>query len=140
MSFSTSQDALEVAARENAVSEKSIHELQDLVKKITLNEKVEESKEFADDVQKALYTGMSRANVALHNRGVRKAPFVVLIGANMPSILAEISFVSNPQDERLLKKPEYRQRIADSLFRGVQRYINSLGGVKVANSGEIPHE
>src|SRR5260370_20283273 len=74
LSFSTSQDALEVAARENAVSEKSIHELQDLVKKITLYEKVEESKEFAGDVQKSMYTGLSRGNVGLHNRGVKKAP------------------------------------------------------------------
>jgi N-acetylmuramoyl-L-alanine amidase len=139
LSFSTSQDALETAARENAVSEKSIHELQDLVKKITLYEKVEESKEFADDVQKSLYTGMARGNTGLRNRGVRKAPFVVLIGANMPSILAEISFVSNPQDEKLLKKPEYRQRIAESLFHGIQRYANSLGGVKVASQrAEVP--
>ena len=139
LSFSTSQDTLEVAARENAVSEKSIHELQDLVKKITLYEKVEESKEFASEVQKSLYTGMSRGNTALRNRGVRKAPFVVLIGANMPSILAEISFVSNPQDEKLLKKPEYRQRIAESLFRGIQRYASSLGGVKVASQrAEVP--
>jgi len=141
LSFSTSQDALEVAARENAVSEKSIHELQDLVKKITLYEKVEESKEFAGDVQKSMYTGLSRGNVGLHNRGVKKAPFVVLIGANMPSILAEISFVSNPQDEKQLKKPEYRQKIAESLFRGIQHYANSLGGVKVASQrGDAPFE
>ncbi len=139
LSFSTSQDALETAARENAVSEKSVHELQDLVKKITLYEKVEESKEFAAEVQKSLYTGMSRGNAGLRNRGVRKAPFVVLIGANMPSILAEISFVSNPQDEKLLKKPEYRQRIAESLFHGIQRYASSLGGVKVASQrAEVP--
>jgi N-acetylmuramoyl-L-alanine amidase len=139
LSFSTSQDTLETAARENAVSEKSIHELQDLVKKITLYEKVEESKEFAADVQKSLYTGISRGNAGLRNRGVRKAPFVVLIGANMPSILAEISFVSNPQDEKLLKKPEYRQRIAESLFRGIQQYAGSLGGVKVASQrAEVP--
>jgi N-acetylmuramoyl-L-alanine amidase len=139
LSFSTSQEALEVAARENAVSEKSIHELQDLVKKITLYEKVEESKEFAGDVQKSLYSGMSRGNTGLRNRGVRKAPFVVLIGANMPSILAEISFVSNPQDEKLLRKPEYRQRIAESLFRGIQHYASNLGGVKVASQrAEVP--
>ena len=114
----------------------SIHELQDLVKKITLHEKVDESKEFAAEVQKSLYTGMARGNSGLRNRGVRKAPFIVLIGANMPSILAEISFVSNPQDERLLKKAEYRQRVAESLFRGIQRYANSLGGVKVAKNAE----
>lgn len=133
LSFTTARDALEVAARENAVSEKSIHELQDLVKKITLHEKVDESREFAAEVQRSLYGGIARGNTGLRNRGVKKAPFIVLIGANMPSVLAEVSFVSNPQDERLLKKPEYRQRIAESLFRGIQRYTTSLGGVKVAS-------
>ncbi len=134
LNFTTAQDALEVAARENAVSEKSIYELQDLVKKITLKEKLEESREFAREVQRALVTAMSRNNNGLRNRGVKKAPFVVLIGAQMPSILAEISFVSNPTDERLLRKAEYRQKVAEGLFRGVQRYANSLSGVKVAHS------
>ncbi len=134
LNFTTAQDALEVAARENAVSEKSIHELQDLVKKITLKEKLEESREFAAEVQRALVAGMSRGHVGLRNRGVKKAPFVVLIGANMPSILAEISFISNPTDERLLRKPEYRQRVAEALYRGIQHYANSLSGVKVAHS------
>jgi len=134
LNFTSSPEALEVAARENAVSEKSIHELQDLVKKITLKEKLDESREFAANVQKSLYTTMSRGNASLRNRGVKKAPFVVLIGANMPSILAEISFVSNPSDERLLRKPEYRDKIADALYRGIQKYANSLSGVKVAHS------
>ncbi len=138
LNFTTAQDALEVAARENAVSEKSVHELQDLVKKITLREKVDESREFAAEVQKSLYGGMVRGNIGLRNRGVRKAPFIVLIGANMPSILAEISFVSNPQDERLLRKGEYRQRVAESMFRGIQRYAASLGGVKVASRTPTP--
>jgi N-acetylmuramoyl-L-alanine amidase len=137
LNFTSRADALEVAARENAVSEKSIHELQDLVKKIALKEKIGESREFAMDVQRSLYSGLSAKNPALRNRGVKKAPFVVLIGANMPSILAEISFVSNPDDAKKLKTNEYRQRIADSLYKGVARYVNSLSGVKVAskNSG-----
>ncbi len=134
LNFTSAQDALEVAARENAVSEKSIHELQDLVKKITLKEKLEESREFAADVQRSLVTTMTRGNTGLRNRGVKKAPFVVLIGAKMPSILAEISFVSNPTDERLLRKPEYRQKVAEALYRGIQRYANSLAGVKIAAS------
>jgi N-acetylmuramoyl-L-alanine amidase len=125
--------ALEVAARENAVSEKSIHELQDLVKKIALKEKIEESREFAADVQKSLYTGLNAKSPGLRNRGVKKAPFIVLIGANMPSILAEISFVSNPGDEKKLKTNDYRQRIADSLYKGVSKYISGLSGVKVAS-------
>ena len=133
LNFNPSPDALEVAARENAVSEKSVHELGDLVKKIALKEKVEESREFATDVQHSLYQGLAGKEKTMRDRGVKKAPFIVLIGANMPSILAEISFVSNPGDERKLQTPEYRQKIAESLYKGVARYINGLSGVKVAS-------
>jgi N-acetylmuramoyl-L-alanine amidase len=133
LNFTSAPDALEVAARENAVSSKSIHELQDLVKKIALKEKIEESKEFASDVQTALHNGLSTKSSSIRNRGVKKAPFIVLIGANMPSILAEISFVSNPTDERRLRAPEYRQKIAESLYRGISKYVSGLGGVKVAS-------
>ena len=133
LNFTSSADALEVAARENAVSEKSIHELGDLVKKIALKEKIEESHEFASDVQEALHSGLSSKSPGLRNRGVKKAPFIVLIGANMPSILAEISFVSNPADERKLQTPEYRQRIAESLYRGIAKYVSELSGVKLAS-------
>jgi len=132
LNFNPSPDALEVAARENAVSEKSVHELGDLVKKIALKEKVEESREFATDVQRSLYQGLAGKERTMKDRGVKKAPFIVLIGANMPSILAEISFVSNPADERKLQTPEYRQKIAEALYRGIARYINGLSGVKVA--------
>ena len=133
LNFTSSPEALEVAARENAVSEKSIYELQDLVKKIALKEKIEESREFAGDVQQSLHSSLAAKSPAIRDRGVKKAPFIVLIGANMPSILAEISFVSNPTDERRLKTGEYRQRIAESLYRGVAKYVNGLSGVKVAS-------
>ena len=133
LNFTSSPEALEVAARENAVSEKSIYELQDLVKKIALKEKIEESREFAGDVQESLYGGLALNNAHIRNRGVKKAPFIVLIGANMPSILAEISFVSNPTDERKLETSEHRQRIAESLYRGVSKYVSGLSGVRVAS-------
>jgi len=136
LNFTSSPEALEVAARENAASDKSIHELQDLVKKIALKEKIEESREFAADVQQSLHNGLVLKNPSERDRGVKKAPFIVLIGANMPSILAEISFLSNPTDERRLRTPEYRQRIAESLYRGIARYVNGLGGVKLATRME----
>ena len=136
LNFTSSPDALDVAARENAVSEESIHELQDLVKKIALKEKIEESHEFASDVQRSLHTGLSAKNPGLRDRGVKKAPFIVLIGANMPSILAEISFVSNPADERKLQTADYRQKIAESLYRGIAKYVSGLSGVKVASKIE----
>jgi len=132
LNFTSNPAALEVAARENAVSEKSIFELQDLVKKITLKDKIEESRELATDVQESLYAGLATRRSTLKDRGVKKAPFVVLIGANMPSILAEISFVSNPTDEAKLETPEYREKIAESLYKGIAKYAGGLSGVKVA--------
>ena len=134
LNFTTSADALEVAARENAVSDQSIHELSDLVKKITLQDKINESREFAADVDQSLYAGLEEGNAGLKDRGVKKAPFVVLIGANMPSILAEISFLTNPSDAHELREPAYRERIAESLYRGVARYVGSLSGVRIADA------
>ncbi len=130
LNFTTSPDALETAARENAVSDQSIHQLSDLVKKIALKDKIAESREFASDVEKSLYGGLQRGNAGLKDRGVKKAPFVVLIGANMPSILAEISFVTNPKDAEQLREPEYRERVAESLYKGVAKYASGLSGVK----------
>jgi N-acetylmuramoyl-L-alanine amidase len=135
LNFTTSADALETAARENAVSDESIHQLSDLVKKITLQDKIAESREFAGDVEGSLYNGLEAGNPGLKDRGVKKAPFVVLIGANMPSILAEISFLTNPDDAHQLQDPEYRERIAESLYRGVAKYISSLSGVRLAQGG-----
>jgi len=130
LNFTSDPDAMRVAARENAVSTQSVHDLSDLVKKIALKDKIDESKELATDVDTSLYTGLAKGNATLHNRGVKKAPFVVLIGANMPSILAEISFVSNQQDAADLKKPEYRERVAESLYAGVARYAAAINGQK----------
>jgi N-acetylmuramoyl-L-alanine amidase len=126
LSFATSKEAMDLAGRENAGTNKSIHELQDLLKKIALNEKVTESREFAARVQRELFSTWNRLSGATKNRGVKKAPFVVLIGAHMPSVLSEIGFISNPHDEALLKKPDQRQRIADALFRGVNAYASTL--------------
>ena len=118
-----------VASRENALSENGVHDLQDIVKKIASNEKIEESRDLATMVQDSLSKRMESVNRGEPNRGVRKAPFVVLIGADMPSILAEISFLSNPGDEQWLKKPENRQRVADGLYHGVETYLQSTNSL-----------
>jgi N-acetylmuramoyl-L-alanine amidase len=130
LNFTSDPEAMEVASRENAVSTQSVHELSDLVKKIALKDKIDESRELAEDVDQSLYGGLAKGNEGLKNRGVKKAPFVVLIGANMPSILAEISFVTNPTDADELRKPEYRERVAESLYTGVARYAKTINGVK----------
>src|SRR5262249_40397807 len=100
-----SAEAMEVAARENATAQEGVHNLESLVKKIAQTEKIDESKEFAQDIQDSLANRIQKNAKNIKNRGVRKAPFVVLIGADMPSILTEISFLSNPADEKLLKQP-----------------------------------
>ncbi len=131
LNFTTSESALEVAARENATSQTSIYDLQTLVQEIALKEKVQESREFAGAIQRALYLGVPHGK-PVKNRGVKKAPFVVLVGAQMPSVLAEIAFLSNPREEKLLKRPAYRQRIAEALFKGVSQYVNTLSHFQVA--------
>ena len=132
LNFTSDPTALDVAARENAVSGSSVHQLSDLVKKITLKDKIDESREFAADVEGSLYSGLTKGNEGLKNRGVKKAPFVVLIGANMPSILTEISFVTNGKDAGQLREPEYRERVAESLYNGVAKYESGLAGARPA--------
>jgi N-acetylmuramoyl-L-alanine amidase len=132
LNISGTKDALDVAARENASSQKSIFELTDLLQKIAKYDKSEESREFAGRIQNALYAFSARNVPGSKNRGIKSAPFVVLIGANMPSILAEIGFLSDPKEEALLKKPDYRQKLADALCRGVSRYAESLSHFQVA--------
>ena len=125
LNFTTSPEALEVAARENTVSRRPMNELRDLVQKIAQQNRIAESHEFAADVQGAMAHDLSGER----NRGVREAPFIVLTGANMPAILTEISFMSNAQDESNLKDADYRQKIAQALYDGVATYINGLSGV-----------
>jgi N-acetylmuramoyl-L-alanine amidase len=129
-----SPDAMEVASRENATAQESIHDLEDLVKKIARSEKIDESREFAADIQESLAKRIQKSYKPVKDRGVRKAPFVVLIGADMPSILTEISFLSNPADEQLLKKPDHRQRVAEGIYQGVAEYLQSLNSM----TGNLP--
>ena len=126
LNFAADRHAEAVAARENAISSATLKDLQGLVKKITLNSKIDESREFAQTVQEAMVGRLKPEHPEIEDRGVRTAPFYVLIGANMPSILAEISFISHPQEERLLRSPDHRQRIAESLLDGVKSYLQAL--------------
>jgi N-acetylmuramoyl-L-alanine amidase len=132
--FTSDQNALKLATRENASSTSSIFELNDLLHKAVLNAKVEESREFAQKVEASLYAMSVRMNKKSHNRGVKKAPFVVLIGATMPSILAEIGFVSNPHDAKLLRREDQRRKIAEALYKGVSAYANTLSHTEMATA------
>jgi N-acetylmuramoyl-L-alanine amidase len=127
LDFARNSAAREIAARENATSLGNVRDLEDLIKRIARADKSAESRELAGIVQKKLFTGARKLLPATHNRGVRSAPFVVLIGANMPSILAEVAFISNPRDESMLKKKESQEHFAKALFSGIEGYMKTLG-------------
>src|SRR5215471_918180 len=126
LNFATNPEAEAVAARENASSGQAMHALPDIVKAIALNNKINESRDFAETVQKSMAKRLSAKNKTLRDLGVKQAPFVVLIGAGMPSVLAEISFVTNKQDGSLLKTQGYRQQIAQALMDAVVDYQQGL--------------
>ena len=105
-----------------------MHQLPDIIKAIALNNKLDESRDLATMVLDSLVGSLKKMNKDVRSRGVKKAPFVVLIGAQMPSVLAEISFLTNKQELQLLKTAAYKDRIAKSLYDAVVKYRRSLKG------------
>ena len=128
LDFAKSDAEREIAARENASGMLAVSELEDLVKQIAQAEKSAESRELASIIQKRLYTGALRLLPSTKDRGVRRAPFIVLIGARMPSILAEVAFISNPKDEGVLGAADGRKAMARALYEGIVGYVQTLGG------------
>jgi N-acetylmuramoyl-L-alanine amidase len=126
LNFANNAEAEAVAARENSTSGRAMHSLPDIVKAIALNNKIDESRDFAEIVQHSMIRKLGTRNKQLRDLGVKQAPFVVLIGASMPSVLAEISFVTHRQEGILLKNPAYRQQIAEALFDAVIKYQEAL--------------
>jgi N-acetylmuramoyl-L-alanine amidase len=129
LNFANNFSAAAVATRENAASGQAMAALPDFVKAIALNNKLDESRQFATDVQRLMIERLRPANKTVRDLGVKQAPFVVLIGAAMPSVLAEVSFITNPQEAQLLRGPAYRQRIADALYGAIRKYQMSLRSV-----------
>jgi N-acetylmuramoyl-L-alanine amidase len=135
LNFTTSPEGEALAARENSTSGRAMHSLPDIVKAIALNNKIDESRDFAEMVQRSMVRKLENRNKQLRDLGVKQAPFVVLIGASMPSVLAEISFVTHRQEGTLLKSTTYRQQIAEALFEAVIKYQESLKKPKAAVIG-----
>ena len=133
LNFARNPAAEAIAARENAGSLRSMRELPDLVEAIARNNKRDESRDFATTLQAALYERLRKVNRNLKNLGVKQAPFMVLVGAGMPAILAEIAFMTNTQEAALLKTPRYRQQIAEALVAAIMRYQERVK--KTARSG-----
>lgn len=130
LSLSASPESMKLATRENALALSSLHDLPELIQRITRNQKIAESRQLAEDMQSSLSARLQLVSARETNRGVKRAPFIVLTGANMPAILSEISFVSNASDESLLLESSQRQRIAEGLYRGIARYLDSLNSLQ----------
>jgi len=126
LSLAVPQESTELAARENALAQSSFHDLPQLIKNITRNEMIAESRQLAVDIQNALSQRLQLVSPGETNRGVKQAPFIVLTGAEMPAVLSEISFVNNTSDESLLLESDQRQRVAEGLYRGVADFLDRL--------------
>ncbi|WP_022853182.1 N-acetylmuramoyl-L-alanine amidase [Thermodesulfatator atlanticus] len=126
LNFASDEEAMRVAALENAASTHSMSELQDLLKGILLNTKLEESQRLAEAVQKNLVSCVKKRYRYVKDRGVRTAPFIVLIGTRMPAVLVEIGFVSNKMEYRRLQSPKYLDLVADGIARGIEEYVRQM--------------
>jgi N-acetylmuramoyl-L-alanine amidase len=129
LNFASNMTAASVAARENAASGQAMGALPDFLRAIALNNKLDESRDFATQVQGAVVERLRKSNKTVKDLGVKQAPFVVLIGAAMPSVLAEVSFVTNGPEAKLLRGNAYRERIAEALAAAIGKYQKSLNSV-----------
>ncbi len=128
LNLAADPEAERVAAKENEYSGKSLSQMKELLKKIIMNEKIRESKLMARRIQKALVGNLRNYYPDVKDLGVRGAPFFVLMGAEMPSVLVEVSFLSNPQEAKRLKDPLYRARVAYGIYRGIEEFIKEVEG------------
>ncbi len=132
LNFASTPEAAAVAARENASSSLTMSHLNDLVKQIALNSKLDESRDLAEHLQRSLVRRLRASNQGIRDLGVKQAPFVVLVGASMPSVLVEVSFLTHRQEGRLLGTSSYRQRIAEAILDGIRGYLGTLKRVHTA--------
>ena len=126
LDFAIDQNSVDLATRENIDGLNRMSHLDRLVSAIALETKLDESRQLADTIQKAMIRKLRAVDPGIPNLGVKRAPFVVLIGANMPSVLAEVSFLSNEHDATMLSTDAYRDMIVDALFTSILQYEHSL--------------
>jgi N-acetylmuramoyl-L-alanine amidase len=126
LNMATDERAVLLAARENATSEKSISDLQSILNDLMLNTKISESSKLAHEVQRAVLGQVKKKYEGVRDLGVKQAPFYVLIGAEMPAILVETGFMTNPMERKRLQNQKYLETLADGIVTGVERYMKSL--------------
>ncbi len=126
----TDEEALELAARENQGTGYSLNEFNKIIKNIGNTLKTQESKSLASYIQYSLVKNMTKQNKEVRNNGIKTAPFIVLLGLKTPSVLAEVACLNNPEEERQLNKPYYREMIACYLEEGIVRYLNKKSKIE----------
>jgi N-acetylmuramoyl-L-alanine amidase len=136
LNLATTPDAEEVAARENAVTTRRLGELQSILQKVMNNSRITESRELAGTVQTHMASGLYSSSKDPRNRGVKTAPFYVLLGAQMPSVLVEVAYLTNRKDAELLSDSTFRQKAAESIATGVRAYQDSLVRTTRADAAE----
>lgn len=133
LNYASDEDALNVAARENAATKKNLTDLQIILNDLLLNSKINESSLLAGCVQDSLFRGLQKRYSNVKNLGVKRGPFYVLIGAEMPSILVEISFITNKNEGKYLREENYLDLIVSSIFDGLMRYQNGNNPITKLN-------
>jgi N-acetylmuramoyl-L-alanine amidase len=126
LNLATDNDAILVAARENATSTKNISDLQTILNDLMQNAKISESSRLAAYVQSSMHNGLKRNYDLINNKGVKQAPFYVLLGAQMPAILVETSFISNARECERLVNNTYQERLTDAIISGIKTYIKEI--------------
>ncbi|MEE8430858.1 MAG: N-acetylmuramoyl-L-alanine amidase [Candidatus Desulfatibia sp.] len=123
LNLATDEDAIMVAARENATSKKNISDLQTILSDLMQNAKINESSRLAANVQEAMHKHLRKNYSRIKNKGVKQAPFYVLLGAQMPSILIETAFISNSRECKRLVNGKYQDRVSAAIVAGIRNYI-----------------
>ncbi len=139
LNLATDDDAILVAARENATSKKNISDLQTILSDLMQNAKINESSRLAAVVQKELYGHMKKRFSKIKNKGVKQAPFYVLLGAQMPAVLVETSFISNPRECRRLTNAKYQDQLCNGIVKGIRQYINEIRPTAHINPSNAAH-
>jgi N-acetylmuramoyl-L-alanine amidase len=137
LNLATDDESIRVAARENATSAKNISDLQTILNDLMQNAKINESSRLAEFVQVSIKDHLiQRGYSRIKNKGVKQAPFYVLLGAQMPAILIETSFISNSRECKRLIDPVYQQRICEAIVQGIRKYIQETNPTAFRNAGE----
>ena len=138
LNLATDNDAILVAARENATSTKNISDLETILSDLMQNAKINESSRLAVHVQKSMHRHLKKNYSRIRNKGVKQAPFYVLLGAQMPAILIETSFISNPRECKRLNNTGYQDQMSEAIVKGIKEYIKDTNPTALMEENPNP--